>query len=67
MVEALKTYHLLRERNSALKAPKDAGHEAFTQWEHLFIQTLSSLPFLMEKLHERLERIGTEVPPFLKK
>ncbi len=66
MQEALKTHHLLRERNSALKAPKDAGPEAFTQWEHLFIQTLSTLPFLKEKLHGELGRIGTEVPPFLK-
>ncbi len=67
MVEGLKTYRLLREKNSALKAPKDAGPEAFTQWEHLFIQTLSTLPFLKEKLYEKLGRIGTEVPPFLKK
>ena len=67
MVEALKTHHLLRERNSALKAPKDAGPEAFTKWENLFIQTVSSLHFLKEKLYERLGRIGTEVPPFLKK
>jgi len=67
MVEALKTHHLLRERDSTLKAPKDSGPEAFTQWEHLFIQTLSTLPFLKEKLHGELERIGTEVPPFLKK
>ena len=48
------------------KAPKDAGPDAFTQWENLFIQTLSTLPFLKEKLHEKLERIGTEAPPFLK-
>ena len=67
MVEALRTHHLLREKNSALKAPRDAGHEAFPQWEHLFIQTLATLPFLKEKLHEKLGRIGTEVPPFLKK
>ncbi|MBA7616441.1 hypothetical protein ES703_23737 [subsurface metagenome] len=67
MVGALRTHHLLRERDSALKAPRDAGPEAFSQWEHLFIQTLSTLPFLKEKLHARLERIGTEVPPFLKK
>jgi len=36
------------------------------KWEHLFIQALSTLPFLGQKLREKLERIGTEVPPFLK-
>jgi energy-coupling factor transporter ATP-binding protein EcfA2 len=66
MVEALKAHHLIREKGSGLKAPMDTGPESFAPWEGLFIQTMSSLPFLKEKLHEKLERIGTEVPPFLR-
>ena len=66
MVEALKTCHLLKEKASDLKTPKISEPEAFPKWETLFIQSLSALPFLRDKLDEALERIGTGVPPFLR-
>ncbi len=66
MVEALKTFQLFMEKKSALKAPKDSGPESFARWESLFVQSLSPLHLLKERLNEKLERIGTALPPFLK-
>lgn len=66
MLEALKTYHLFRKKLPALKPPKSSGPEAFSKWESLYVHTFSPLPFLRETLHERLKRIGTSIPPFLK-
>ncbi len=54
------------EKKSALKAPKDSGPESFGRWESLFVQSLSPLHLLKERLNEKLERIGTALPPFLK-
>jgi hypothetical protein len=66
MVGALTIYHQIREKNSDLKAPKNSGPEAFKRWESLFVNSVSPLPILQERLHEKLEHIGTETPPFLR-
>ena len=65
MAGALKSHRLLREKGAALKTSKDLRPEAFSHWEDLFIQNLSPLPVLMERLHTVLNRISTALPPFL--
>jgi hypothetical protein len=65
MIKALKTFHLFKEKKAVLDIAKDSPPETLKKWESFYIQTLSSLPFLKEKLHDDLRRFGLSIPPFL--
>jgi len=67
MVKALKNYHLLKEKSLGLKSLKDSGPNAYAKWETYFIKNVSSIPSLISTLYGQLDRIGTRVPPFLRK
>lgn len=66
MLLALEIYNLFKQKSSALKTPKTSGPEAFSRWESMFVQTLSPIPCLKERIYEKLKRIGVTVPPFMK-
>jgi energy-coupling factor transporter ATP-binding protein EcfA2 len=65
MIKALKTFYLFKEKKAALETAKDSPPETLAKWESFYIQTLSSLPFLKEKLHDDLRRFGLTIPLFL--
>ena len=67
MVNALKNYHLLKEKISALKSIENSGPKAYLRWESHFIKNISPIPALISSIHGQLDRIGTRVPPFFKK
>jgi len=67
MISALKNYDLFRQKRALLKRPKSGGPAAFQRWESVFIQAMSPIPCLCEDLFGQLKRIGTPVPPFLRK
>ena len=63
MIDALKIYHLLKEKILILKSPEES---AFKCWESCFVRDISPVSSLIGHFREKLKRIGTEIPPFLK-
>ncbi|MBW2000451.1 MAG: hypothetical protein JRJ29_21145 [Deltaproteobacteria bacterium] len=49
-----------------LASVRDKLPDSFSRWESLYVQTISPLPFLGEKLQDQLKHMGTALPPFLK-
>ncbi|HBF43140.1 MAG TPA: hypothetical protein DDW42_05820 [Desulfobacteraceae bacterium] len=67
MIKALKTYALFKEKNSALSSPKDSEPNTYSDWEIQYIKSISPALSLCGELYGQLQRIGTRVPPFIKR
>lgn len=65
MGEALQTLRIFGEKGAALKPIERREPDAWTRWESQYTRNAALIPFLQEKLHQKLRRIGTEPPPFL--
>jgi len=66
MVAGLEALRRFKEKVSALNPPGEVGPAAFSRWESVFLHHLSPIPSLREALRQTLERIGTEIPPFVR-
>jgi len=63
MIDALKIYHLLKEKSLVFKSPEESS---FKRWETCFVRDISPVYSLTGRFREKLKRIGTDIPPFLK-
>jgi len=66
MLDVLETYLLFQEKVSGLKSPENLPPEKFSRWESVFVEKLSPLPALRERLKETLVRTGIQSLSFLK-
>lgn len=65
MVEALELRDRLQEETSSLAAPEVSPEEGPLRWESAYTRHLGRLPWLRDRLLDRLARIGIPVPASL--